>query len=171
VVYVADEYFCICIEELAHSSLPSTPVIYQSSFKAWELSAELRANVDYLIELNEMMRYEQRKQARKARTSSESRPNMGTDSVDFLDLLTSHGRERVLVGLLPACCEGSSQEVAKLTDDICLDLEGLTSLEDECEQVLGVIAIIAIHILRFRNKTIEREEFRMMADRPWLRHM
>jgi hypothetical protein len=96
---------------------------------------------------------------------------MGTDSIDFLDLLTSHGRERVLVGLLPACCEGPSQEVSKLADDIHQDLEGLNSLEDECEKVLGVIAIIAIHILRFRNKTIGHEELRMMAHRPWLRHM
>jgi hypothetical protein len=118
-----------------------------------------------------MMRYEQRRQARGGRTSSDSRPNMGTDSVDFLDLLTSHGRERVLGGLLPACCEGPSQEVTKLIDDIRRDLEGLTSLEDECEKVLGVIAIIATHMLRFRNKTIEREELKMMADRPWLRHM
>lgn len=118
-----------------------------------------------------MMRYEQRRQARGARTSSDSRPNMGTDSVDFLDLLTSHGRERVLGGLLPACCEGPSQEVTKLIDDIRRDLEGLTSLEDECEKVLGVIAIIATHMLQFRNKTIEREELKMMADRPWLRHM
>jgi hypothetical protein len=96
---------------------------------------------------------------------------MGTDSVDFLDLLTSHGRERVLVGLLPACCEGPSQEVAKLTNDIHRDLEEVTLIEDECEKVLGVVAIIAIHILRFRNKSIEREELKMMADRPWLRHM
>jgi hypothetical protein len=56
-------------------------------------------------------------------------------------------------------------------NDIHRDLEEVTLLEDECEKVLGVIAIIAIHILRFRNKTIEREELRMMADRPWLRHM
>jgi hypothetical protein len=165
VVFVADEYLCI------YSRLPSTTVICQSSFKAWELSVELRANVDYLIELNEMMRYEQRRQKRGVRSSSESKPNMGTDSVDFLDLLTSHGRERFLDGILPACCEGPAQEVAKLADFIRRDLECLTSIDDECEKVLGVIGIIAIHILRFRNKTIEREELRMMADRPWLRHM
>jgi hypothetical protein len=96
---------------------------------------------------------------------------MGTDSVDFLDLLTSNGREKVLVGLLPACCEGPSQEVAKLSDEIHRDLEEVILIEDECEKVMGVIAIIAIHILRFRNKMIKREELRMMADRPWLRHM
>jgi len=142
-------------------------------FKAWECCVELRAHVDYLIELNEMLRYDERRRARGASTiGNGEKPGTGdAESVDFLALLTTLGQKKLLGGMLVACCEDSSLQAECMLKEIDCDLKDLDALEGECEKILGVIAVLIMHLLRFRNETMTAEELISMSDRPWLRHL
>uniref|UniRef100_A0A8J9S4U3 Fanconi-associated nuclease n=1 Tax=Phaeodactylum tricornutum TaxID=2850 RepID=A0A8J9S4U3_PHATR len=136
-----------------------------SHFKAWEVCAELRAHADYLLELNEMLRYEKRRPERTAVHASNN------DSVDSLSVLTGSGRQALLVDIL-SCMSVGSQQKHSLINTMERDIESLSSsFETECESVLGCIAMLAFEVLKLRNETIPDEEYLKLSDRPWLRHL
>ena len=125
-------------------------------FQLWEVCAELRCTVDYLTELNEVLRSEERRRARgkEARHKTAASAN-GT--IDFLSLLTVAGR-RIWLQKFLQC---------SLHSDVEKDVEELLpAFESECEAVLVVIAILILHILAHSPP-----EHEMLVDRPWLRHM
>ena len=154
----------------ASSSTRSFSQVFCSrdAFQCWELCAELRAHVDYLVELNEMLRYNQRREARGKEALYKNGKSPETNgSVDFLNLLTGNGRQFLLNKLLVR-----NQGTGDIRLDVHRDIQECQSvLDGECEQVLGVVGIIAAHVLRAENEFIPDEELGMLANRPWLRHM
>jgi hypothetical protein len=83
------------------------------SFHVWEQCVELRSVADYLIELNDLLHYNERRQARSNEENGNGNGEslMGTSpqasrtqtldvSVDFLDLLTSEGRSQLVDALV-----------------------------------------------------------------------
>jgi hypothetical protein len=168
------------------------------SFHIWEQCVELRANVDYLMELNELLLYNERRRARdnneepredtaEEGESPDEAPDGGDDlskvedsetsgsQVDFLDLLTLSGRRKLLENFQV------HTTMRRLEfDAICSRIEGnlaifcgpdLCHLKTECEKVLAVIAVLAIHILESRNQIATVEELSLIVARPWLRHL
>ena len=161
-----------------------------SSFHAWEMSAELRANVDYLIELHELMRYETRQQDRRVKNKEEqplgfrfnsgggNKPKGGAyDSVDFLKIQTTDGRELILrtflatFGLSPErllfLTVSLRQAVKNNLDQLAVSCNSLT----ECETILVTLAIVIVHLLQARVDTINKEVAARMTSLPWLRHL
>ncbi len=190
------------------------------SFQQWEKGVELRENCDFLLELNELLLYNQRREARERKlhhdqsdissedgedgdgdttqSSSEDDDNLPVveTKVDFLDLLTIVGRANIIRSLLSLQKNDGKTIISKIERDISTLLgiplgdrplsallvspntgkqssECIESsrLKNECERVLGVIGIILIHILEFRNGSIDTMEASNMIERPWLRHM
>jgi hypothetical protein len=122
--------------------------------------------------------------------------SMSHSKVDFLDLLTIGGRAKIIRGLLAAQNDNCKAILSAIEQDVST-LLGIpfgdrplstlivstatemgssgnienSRLENECERILGVIAIILIHILEFRCVSIHRAEVKRITKRPWLRHM
>lgn len=140
----------------------------RDSFLRWELCVELRANVDYLVELNEALRSEARREA----LGKKSRYGKGyliasSGSVDLLSLLTFDGRQAVLCKLLEGD-ENLANVIVEVENDISAsnpDLQG------ECEKVLGVIGVIAMQVLCLVNLSLVDGHDRELKERSWLRHM
>jgi hypothetical protein len=165
------------------SSLSTTIQVFASraEFRAWELCVEIRANVDYLNELNGAIRGEERRQ--RGRQSEDS----GTDQeaavaaisagggVDFMALLTESGRSETLMTLLSSwnmSHECRKSQLTTLQEKIQNDIEELDgSLKDEWEHILGIIGVLAMHVLEARSVWISDHECSRMEARPWLRHM
>jgi VRR-NUC domain len=184
------------------------------SFKSWEHGVELRANVDYLLELNELLLYNGRKQAREMDKSlHEDGSNLddrreisprnvptGTPGtkVDYLEVLTIAGRSKAVSGFLNTrkrdCMQVSGEierDVSELLGtpigDVPLSaLVGMnraeaslspaqpiekSRLQNECERILGVVAIVLFHVLETRNATASSPDVSSISSRPWLRHM
>ncbi len=111
----------------------------RETFLAWEVCVELRANVDYLMELNEMFRYTERHRGNGNNSSSSSSSSYGgeaaetasaTTSVDFLRLLTTKGREKILAVLLAAFKDdnSSNNNCTAATSKNNLPMENVKSL-------------------------------------------
>jgi hypothetical protein len=128
-------------------------------FRWWEICAELRCTVDYLLELNEAMRYDDRRRARgkEPRHGNKDSSTPVGGSVDFLCLQTANGR-KMLLQRFSRCSVVS--DVERDVHDV------LPSLEGDCEKVLGVIGTVSRHVLGNSNKN-----YAMLIERPWLRHM
>lgn len=187
------------------------------SFLRWELVVELRANGDYLLELNDLILCEIRKEAREKEEAaadcnkddvndnfdedddnasrcpsfSESEGSMEETKVDFMDLLTIAGRAKIVrqfVGnstqgmemLQFIECDLSTFLGTPLEDQPLLALNGMSiderptsqcRMKTECERILGVLAVIIIHLLENRSKTARPDEVERASSRPWLRHM
>lgn len=163
-------YKHLSVDDVQHShtqQLSEQVFFSREAFQCWELCVELRANVDYLIELNELLRYEQRRHARDKEHRRENGKGVSViGSVDFMSMLSKSGKEAVFgkfgVGIV----------MSAIRADIDRDIdESLPVLEGECEQVLGTIGIITLHILRVWIKYTPVEEQSMMVGRPWLRHL
>jgi hypothetical protein len=125
-------------------------------FQLWEVCVELRCTVDYLIELYEALRSEERRRTR----GKEARHELVTvyhGTVDFLSLKTTTGRRNLLRKLLQGTLHFDVERDVK---DI------LPSSGSGCEAVLVVIAIVILHVLA--SSSLRHE---MLVDRPWLRHM
>ena len=189
-------------------------------FHQWEIGVELRENCDFLIELNELLLYNERKRARETKVddgsdiNSDEVDNNGRErdmdesssedgdspraenKVDFHDLLTIVGRANIIRGLLAVHKDDCKAIVSEIEHDASILLETpfgdrplstftvststetgssryveSSRLENECERILGVIGIILIHILEFRNVSIHQAEPTRIIKRPWLRHM
>jgi hypothetical protein len=152
-----------------------------ASFRAWELCVELRANVDYLIELNELMRYEKRQQERKKNDSNVEINNDNDDSfdsVDFMKLLSPDGLDSILRTIL-STFSSSSEQLQNITmsiqqrvkSDVEKELSTCQNNLTERENILITVAIAATHILQTRGECIDKDEAAKMVSRPWLRHL
>ena len=146
--------------------------------------------------LNELSLYNERRQARE-NDNDEDSPSGDEDgarrtsnsqssgvSVDFLSLLSPKGRkstaEAFQEGLAkPSCFNHLEMErdVERLLGNGCTNESGLKvcstscNFKNECEQVLGVIAVIAVHILESRNQMAMCADLSKRASMPWLRHL
>ena len=116
--------------------------------------------------------------------------------VDFFDLLTIVGRSKIIEGILAIKKEECKNMISEIERDVSTllgtpfgdrplsTLVGISSidatssrcveessLKNECERILGVIGIILIHVLEFRNIAMHETDVTQLASRPWLRHM
>jgi len=157
----------ICANRLVEEQVFSTI----ESFRAWELCVELRANVDYLIELGESIRYNDRRRKRGLNPlgGRSVDTEVSSASVDFLQLLTPKGRDRVLDELLKGFDSLQNDDmqswIRQQLDLVC------NSATDEPEEILIIIAVLSTAVLSHRNKTISETECSLMRKRPWLRHL
>ncbi|OEU19839.1 hypothetical protein FRACYDRAFT_206636 [Fragilariopsis cylindrus CCMP1102] len=144
------------------------------SFHQWELGVGIRENCDFLLETNDLLLYNERKRAREGNPDEDNNndsPSGNIDDasseddstfieetmVDFFDLLTIVGRSKIIEGILA------------IKKEECKNME--SSLKNECERILGVIGIILIHVLEFRDIAMHETDVTQLASRPWLRHM
>jgi hypothetical protein len=136
----------------------------KQEFVRWETCVELRANVDYLVELTELLRSEARRKALGKTPRHKNDGSSATDGTfDYLALLSHSGRE----GILNVLVEGGDKGVICRCIDSDIQ-ESLTALETESEKVLGVIGILALHVLQSGESTTGEQT---ASNRPWLRHM
>ena len=136
-------------------------------FHYWELCAELRSNVDYLLELNEMLRYNQRREAKGKEALHKTSMKPGTGTVDFLNLISEEGRT-LLLNKFPVCEQSIHTTQADIQSDI---QDSVTCVEAECEQVLCIIGIIAFRVLLLESRKAVVDELHLLVNRPWLRHL
>ena len=138
-------------------------------FLAWESAVELRAHVDYLLELTELYRYETRKSERDSHEPDGRRAKVKLhgDSVDYLNLFTQKGR----INLVKDYVETDSQ-ISSVCDTMSTLLQ--TSIKSdmlEWERLLIIVAALCISILMERHKTIKENEITWLEAMPWLRHL
>lgn len=104
------------------------------SFESWEMGVELRANVDYLLELNEILLQNERKQVREKEVDLDDKHTESDDEgeissrndpigtpatkVDFLELLTIAGRSRLVSGFLNVRKRGCMQVSDEIERDV-----------------------------------------------------
>ena len=151
--------------------------------------------------LNELTLYNERRRAREngSRGSAtdesvvdESKQSSNSEdfgiSVDFLDLLTHQGRNRVADAFQRGLAVSSDrfagesrrnldQDVSMLLGEKYTDEDGIEvcpppcRLKNDCEKVLAIIAALSIHILESRNQLATSAEIADRSLRPWLRHL
>eukprot|EP00536_Pseudo-nitzschia_multiseries_P014936 jgi/Psemu1/216379/e_gw1.793.34.1 len=143
------------------------------TFNQWELGVEVRENCDYLLELNDMLLYNERKRARESQSGTRDDFKNRKDN-----LLTIAGRAKLVKGLLAVSKEDCATFFSEIERDVSSLLGtgmpqfvGTNRLENDCERILGVIGIILTHVLEYRNLHDRGIESKSIFNRPWLRHM
>lgn len=141
----------------------------RESFTAWEAAVELRAQVDYVLQLHETLRYNERRVKRGLNPLGG--PLNSTSSIDFLGLLQPR-RRKVVKGLLPHCSQEGCGEVLQKIDTMLEECwKACENPIPETEQVLIAIGVISVQILMYHIRTIDPKEAVVLAKRPWLRHL
>jgi hypothetical protein len=136
-------------------------------FVRWETCVELRANVDYLVELTELLRSDARRRALGKTPRHRNDRSVATNGTfDYMALLSHSGREAILNVLV----EGGDKGVICRFIDSDIQ-ESLTALETKSEKVLGAIGVMALHVLRARYSSESKNGDHATSNRPWLRHM
>ena len=159
----------------------------RKAFQCWEVCAEMRANVDYYIEINELVLYNDRKRAKQEEPDSEHDQNLDMEDcedsseMDFLHVLSPSGRRDIVRSFLAIDTrpildlEESEKVVVKIEQDVsllfCAQEGPSKSLKTEWEEILCVMGVLIMHVLAWRINSISDRELRTAASRPWLRHM
>eukprot|EP00980_Cylindrotheca_fusiformis_P030413 scaffold24788_cov117-Cylindrotheca_fusiformis.AAC.5 len=164
------------------------------SYRLWRLTycdlgrltTEVRAYVDYLIELRETLRYNDRRRAKNCDTEDTDSDDIGAPehcendkpSVDFFDLLTGPGRERFARRFFVdiAMLSYETRILSEIEKDATLVETGFAGVENfklhtECDNLLAMIAVICLHVLAACCQHANREKIQLAARRPWLRHL
>jgi hypothetical protein len=140
------------------------------AFQTWEVTAELRANVDYLIELNEMIRYNKRKLDRGDRIAL-ALPSLTDTDVDFTGVSDKKVRRNVVLKFSQACRvsdQRAEDTLLKIEQDV---YESLPLVKLCCERVLHTIGVTCLHLLCLRHASITTTDLDRITQRPWLRHL
>jgi hypothetical protein len=151
-------YKHIPVSDEVSSGLDGCVPIFRTleEFRMWEVCVELRCTVDYLIELYEALRSEERRRARGKEARHEA-VTSANGTIDFFSLQSSAGR-KALLQKLSRC---------HLHPDVEKDVEEILPMfGNGCEGVLIVISIVVLHVLA--DSPLIHET---LVDRPWLRHM
>ena len=193
--------FASSYEPILHSSgdalnqddkaLKQVQVFYdQNGFRRWETCAELRAAMDTLIELNDMIQYLSRRKKKQEIVDEDgedarsvgSKSKSGCDEnivasvpvPDHLHLLTSEGR-RELIGRLSV---GPSVNAIYLLVESTLqrfecssDSETGVTFHNDAERIIFVLSVIGLEVLQSHFSTISSDDMLRLSTRPWLRHL
>lgn len=136
------------------------------SFLAWELATELRAKVDYLIQLRELHRYEERKRDNTNPMHTSLMP------VDIRHLLDKTECERLFHSFLEFIVSNRTKDYDVIYSRFASESnEALTRMEGECDRILGCIGVLALTVLRVRYANLAPNEINFVVGRPWLRHL
>jgi len=150
------------VKTLRSSVFPS-----DASFHAWEWGVECRAQIDYLCELNEKLRIEERRPSKDSRSTISEHPH---DTVDFHGILTSHGRQVFCSRFLDKKeCFSPGHDSSKLCDKIEELVRNIfeTDIKHESERVLCTFGVVLSCILAVSVSGSNGHQ-----ERPsWLRHM
>jgi len=156
------------------------------SFLCWEICVELRATTDYLIEINELTLYNERKRKREDGSGDEEYSgrdhpaSMPYSDMDFHKLLSSDGRKKIVNSFvshgsnMPSTANEIDNLHSQIERDVSFLFQGSASqalLKTEYEWVLCTMAVVIMNVLRFRIESISKSEILVMIQRPWLRHM
>ena len=168
-----------------------------SSFQLWELSVEIRANVDYLMELNELILYDERRKAREAEQDenivprrretqsyildpSDQGETVSKIHVDFLSLLQRKSRRSMILQLCveaqAADREGSCEHVVQTVEESISSVflgakDEKNFFRTDCEKVIFVVSVILTNVFNFCYQRMSPEDKLIKARRCWLRHM
>lgn len=192
----SDDYDLIDMDEKTARMLQSQVFDTTDSFRLWELCVEIRAHVDYHLELHETLAYTARKKAREEDLENEGPTNEGGtkgdrrcgENVDFLELLTVGGRKSLVRKLVSLFGVSDHEGVDAISIDIERSISGLEALvesmkqgEDgsasgeifqfDSERIVTIFSIVILHILVVRNRCITQDELVSRQSRPWLRHL
>ena len=143
-----------------------------ASFEAWEMGVELRSHLDYLIELNEMIRYMGRKRQKQNSEDHHEDAEVSIDSVDFLGMLSAEGRLAILSVFARSMIlsDAMLQELAGSIEDRVSKMEG--PFDRESERIIVITGILCVSILELRMcRKLSGDDTTEVGSRPWLRHM
>eukprot|EP00977_Amphora_coffeiformis_P005968 scaffold1271_cov167-Amphora_coffeaeformis.AAC.3 len=141
----------------------------RNRFLAWESAVELRAHVDYLLDLTELYRYETRRSERDSKEPSGSRAkvNLNGDSVDYLNLSAQKGRYNLVKDFV-----GTDSQASSTYSSMSILLESSSDVEmNEWERLLIITAALCTSILIERHQNITENEILSLESMPWLRHL
>ena len=172
-----------------------------ASFHQWELAVEIRANVDYLLELNELILYDERRKAREGEGEeinnggrrrksfllgpSNQGESMSKLHVDFLQLLERPVRRTIIRQF---CVSGAGESCETIVDDVESEIAAVffnlstfpeqeedgrspSFFQTDCEKVIFVVTVIITNVFKFCYKRMSPEETMLKSRRCWLRHM
>jgi hypothetical protein len=147
------------------------------SFKKWELGVEVRANVDYLLELNELLLYNERKQAREKEEDLNDEPSdsdvqvqissttessdEASATVDYLELLTIKGRSKVVLGFL----NSRERDCRHVSDEIERDISELLGTPVGDMPLSTLIGLEADEVTFSPGRPIEKTRFQNECER------
>jgi hypothetical protein len=139
-------------------------------FHRWELCAELRANVDYLVNLNEMCRYEKR-QNELGKSARIGHVECTSTSVDLFDLQAQESRHSFWYRFFSLSASRATSLIRipdALDRDVshCLDI-----MENDCEKVLCIIGVLSTYIIAAHCQERPEDQHVSQFCRPWLRHL
>ena len=164
----------------------------QIGFRRWETCAELRAAIDTLMELNDMIQYLSRRKKKQELVDEDdgndarsvgSKSKSGCDESiialvpvpDHLHLLTSEGRKE-LIGKLSLGHAANS--IYLLVESTLQSFERSSSgggtgviFHNDAERIIFVLSVIGLEVLQSHFSTISLDDMRRLSTRPWLRHL
>ena len=163
----------------------------QNGFRRWETCAELRAAVDTLMELNDMIQYLSRRKKKQDIVSEDgndarsvgSQARSGCDEnivasvpiPDHLHLLTSDGR-RELIGKLSV--GPAANGIYLIVESTLQRFEHSRSgggtgviFHNDAERIIFVLSVIGVEVLHSHFSTMSLDDMLRLSTRPWLRHL
>ena len=178
------------VQSLSNECLRQVQVFSSvDSFHLWEQSVIIRSTVDYLLETNDLILYNERKRAREQDDTAQDAcpsgefPDQGTSKgegdaghpSDFLNVLQMPGRLHLLHKFTSVICQKKDEPSVRVTverveESVAALLSKESALKTECERVLCVIGVMVTQLLRLRTEMTPHKE-RQTAERPWLRHL
>jgi hypothetical protein len=165
-----------------------------SSFQLWETAAELRAYVDYWIEINELYLYDERRTLREESGKVNTKSNHehwilrdtkhGVD-IDFLNLYDESSRADLVRKFILVCRIDPAVEKECLQAVLCNIENSIQDVFNEfgkndeknsvfrtdCERLIFIIAVIFTNILNFSYSCMGSEDKAIKSRRCWLRHL
>lgn len=156
----------------------------QQDFCAWEKSVELRARVDYLIELDVNLRQTERKRKRESSETSwsgnkaaygEAAKNAVAELCRSLDVYDDEDKYEELTSTFRAVCSLDSLDGCMKDKIEAFQVYTILQVErkesPECHRCIARIGVLIASILLLRNKSSTSFDTKSIKDRPWLRHM
>ncbi len=156
----------------------------QESFLAWEVTAELRCNIDYLNEWNRLVLYSTRKMKRSgegdeeiSRKIAQLTPQLKSE----FDVLSMDGRLNICRRLLRN--HEALSDVNEQVEEIIRGLHHSRSEEhplrdddedafvSDAERMICAIGVVCRQVLLHRLKLLSNTEALSLIKRPWLRHL
>eukprot|EP00590_Aulacoseira_subarctica_P005777 CAMPEP_0172432948 /NCGR_PEP_ID=MMETSP1064-20121228/65751_1 /TAXON_ID=202472 /ORGANISM="Aulacoseira subarctica , Strain CCAP 1002/5" /LENGTH=797 /DNA_ID=CAMNT_0013180599 /DNA_START=518 /DNA_END=2911 /DNA_ORIENTATION=+ len=147
--------------------------VYQ--FRCWELSCELRSQVTYLLEKNQIIESAKRRD-KKRRLSSGSLAEAVSSEPDYvednLQMLNHEGKEKLIQELLQGCVF-SDETVKHVVCQINRTLSELSEAKtcNKAQDMVLVFTVVIINLLRARLSFLPLADVTRYVLHPWLRHL
>jgi len=160
--------FQLMFEPLQNQSVNRTVFLNVQSFRGWEIAAEVRAMMDFLVEGNDVYFYVQKKYNESA-------------EIEDIGVLHSDGRHALIQKLL--WWENSSmraKEVLGSVDKVLQSLQSVKAKENclstDCfvnnaERMICNLCVCLAEILKFRLQAISKREKEHFNRFPFIRHL